>query len=153
MAWIFQWLTTSPWANFLNGPEWAFPAVESLHMMGFALSIGTIALVDLRLLGLAMRRQTAGELAADLDRLTWFGLAVMLSTGPLMFSADAINWYRNPAFQFKMVCLTLALAFHFTLHRRATRPATPPLQAKLAGAVSLALWTAVVGGGRMIAFV
>ena len=155
MTWaaFFEWLTTSPWANFLNGTEWAFPVLESIHFMGFALSIGTIAIVDLRLMDLAMRRRTAGELAADLSRLTTIGLAVMLTTGPLLFSADAITWYRNSAFQFKMVFLALALGFHFTLHRRAIRSGTAPLLAKLAGGVSLALWTAVIGGGRMIAFV
>ena len=137
----------------MNGPEWAFPMVESLHFMGFALSIGTIAMVDLRLLGIGMRRQTASELAADLHRLTWLGLAVMLITGPLMFSADAVRYHYNPSFQFKMICLMLALLFHVTLHRRAVRSGASPLLAKLAGGVSLALWTAVVAGGRMIAFV
>lgn len=150
---FFEWLTTTPWARAMNGPEWAFPLVESLHFMGFALSIGTIAIVDLRLLGIAMRRQSASELAADLKVWTWIGLALMLITGPLMFSADAVNYHHNPSFQFKMVCLSLALVFHFTLHRHATRLAVPPLLAKLAGAVSLALWTCVVAGGRMIAFV
>jgi hypothetical protein len=77
----------------------------------------------------------------------------MLITGPLMFSADAVRYRFNPSFQLKMICLSLALLFHFTLHRRATRPATPPLLAKLAGGVSLVLWTAVVACGRMIAFV
>ena len=83
------------------------------------------------------------------------GLALMLITGPLMFSADAVNYHYNPSFQFKMVCLALALAlvFHFTVHRHATRMAVSPLLAKLAGAVSLALWNCVVAGGRMIAFV
>ena len=150
---FFEWLSTSPWANFMNGPEWAFPVVQSLHFMGFALSIGTIAMVDLRLLGIGIRRQTACELAGDLNRWTWLGIAVMLITGPLMFSADAVNYHSNPSFQFKMICLSLALLFQITLHRRATRSGTPPLMAKLAGGVSLALWTAVVAGGRMIAFV
>ncbi len=150
---FFEWLTTSPWANAMNGPEWAFPVVESLHFMGFALSIGTIAIVDLRLLGLGMRRQTAGELAADLSRWTRLGLAIMLITGPLMFSADAVRYHYNPSFQFKMTCLLAALLFHFTLHRRATEPDVRPIAAKLAGALSLALWTAVVAGGRMIAVV
>lgn len=121
--------------------------------MGLALSIGTIAIVDLRLLGLGMCRQTASELAADLDRWTWSGLAVMLTTGPLMFSADAVNYHYNPAFQFKMTCLLLALLFHFTIHRKVIRSEVSPIVAKLAGGLSLALWTAVVGGGRMIAFV
>ena len=150
---FFEWLTTSPWANAMNGPEWAFPVVQSLHFMGFALSVGMIAIVDLRLLGLGMCRQTASELAMDLDRWIRIGLAVMLITGPLMFSADAVRYHVNDAFQFKMICLTLALLFHFTIHRRATRREASPLLAKLAGGVSLALWVAVVAGGRMIAFV
>jgi hypothetical protein len=150
---FFEWLTTSPWANAMNGPEWAFPVVESLHFMGFALSIGTIAIVDLRLLGLGMRRQTAAELAADLNRWTRLGLLLMLITGPLMFSADAVRYHLNPSFQFKMTCLTAALLFHFTLHRRAVQPGVPPIAARFAGGLSLALWTAVVAGGRMIAFV
>ena len=77
----------------------------------------------------------------------------MLITGPLMFSTDAYAYHVNPSFQFKMVCLTLALLFHFTLHRRAVRPDVSPAAAKLAGAVSLLLWTAVVAGGRFIAFI
>jgi uncharacterized membrane protein len=150
---FFEWLTASPWANAMNGPEWAFPVVQSLHFIGFTFSIGTIAIVDLRLLGWAMRRQTASELAADLDPWTWVGFALMLITGPLMFSADAVNYHNNPSFQFKMVCLVLAFLFHFTIHRKVARSAAPPLAAKFVGALSLVLWTAVVAGGRMIAFV
>ena len=150
---IFEWLTTSPWANAMNGPEWAFPVVQSLHFMGFALSIGTIAIVDLRLLGIGMRRQTAAQLAADLAPWTISGFAVMLTTGFLMFSADAVVYHVNPSFQFKMICLAAALLFHFTVHRRATGPQVPPMAAKLAGCLSLALWIALVAGGRMIAFV
>ena len=150
---FFEWLMTTPWAKAMNGPEWAFPAVESLHFIGLALSVGTIAIVDLRLLGIGMRLKSSSDLAADLDVWTRIGLAVMLITGPLMFSADAVNYHHNPSFQFKMACLSLALVFHFTIHRRATRPATPSFLAKLCGAVSLILWISVVAGGRMIAFV
>jgi hypothetical protein len=77
----------------------------------------------------------------------------MLTTGPLMFSTDAVAYHYNPSFQFKMVCLMLALLFHFTLHRRAVQPDVRPIAAKLAAATSLLLWTAVVAGGRMIAFI
>lgn len=150
---VFEWLTASPWANAMNGPEWAFPVVQSLHFMGFALSIGTVAIVDLRLLGLGMRRQTASQLAADLKPWTLAGFALMLITGFLMFSADAVVYHVNPSFQFKMICLSVALLFHFTLHRKATGLDVPPVAARLAGGLSLALWTAVVAGGRMIAFV
>jgi hypothetical protein len=137
----------------MNGPEWAFPVVQSLHFIGFAFSIGTIAIVDLRLLGLAMRRQSAAELSSDLDPWTRVGFVLMLITGPLMFSADAVAYHNNPSFQFKMTVLLLAFLFHFTIHRRATRPGVVPLAAKFAGGLSLLLWTAVIAGGRMIAFV
>ncbi len=147
---FFKWLTTSALANAMNNHEWAFPVVQSLHFIGFALSIGTIAIVDFRLLGLGMRRQQATEIAADLKPWTLAGLAVMLITGPLMFSTDAVTYHYNPSFQFKMSCLMLALLFHFTLHRRAIRSDVSPIAA---GAVSLLLWTAVVAGGRMIAFI
>lgn len=150
---FFEWLTKTPWAKAMNGPQWAFPLVESMHFIGLALSIGTIAIVDLRLLGIGMRRQSGSELAGDLRIWTRIGLAVMLITGPLMFSADAVNYHHNPAFQFKMVCLLLALVFHFTFHRYATRASAPSFLTKLVGGVSLALWTCVVAAGRMIAFV
>jgi len=77
----------------------------------------------------------------------------MLTTGPLLFSADAVTYHHNPSFQFKMVCLLAALLFHFTIHRKVARSQAPPLAAKLVGGLSLVLWTAVIAGGRMIAFV
>jgi len=150
---FFRWLVNSPWSHAINSYEWVFPAVQSLHFMGFAMSIGTIAIVDFRLLGLGMRRQAPAELAAVLEAWTRAGVAVMLITGPLMFSTDAVAYHYNPSFQFKMVCLMLALLMHFTLHRRAVQPDVPPMAAKLAAAMSLLLWTAVVAGGRMIAFI
>ncbi len=136
---FFRWLVNSPWSHFINSYEWVFPAVQSLHFIGFAMSIGTIAIVDLRLLGLGMRRQGPAELAADLAPWTHVGIAVMLTTGPLMFSTDAVAYHFNPSFQFKMACLMLALLFHFTVHRRAVRPDVPPIAAKLAAATSLLL--------------
>ena len=137
----------------MNAYEWVFPAVQSLHFIGFAISIGTIVIVDLRLLGIGMRRHAAAELAAELDAWTRLGIAVMLITGPLMFSTDAVAYHYNPSFQFKMICLGLALLSHLTLHRRAVQPDASPGTAKLAAATSLLLWTAVVAGGRMIAFI
>src|SRR6516164_5709176 len=128
---LFRWLVNSPWSRAMNAAEWVFPAVQSLHFIGFAMSIGTIAIVDLRLLGLGSARFKPADLAADLAPWTRAGIAVMLITGPLMFSTDAVAYHFNPSFQFKMVCLTLALLLHFTLHRRAVRPDAPPIAARL----------------------
>ena len=126
--------------------------VQCFHFFGLALLIGTIAIVDLRLLGGGMRRQSPAELTQDLKPWTRAGLALMLTTGPAMFAADPRVYYFNPSFRFKMVCLLLAILYHFTIQRRSVRPDVPPFAGKLAAAVSLALWVAVVAGGRMIAF-
>lgn len=150
---FLRWLVNSPWSHWINSYEWIFPAIQSVHFIGFAVSIGTIAMVDFRLLGLGMRRQTPTELAADLNRWTLLGIAIMLVTGFLMFSTDAVTYHNNPSFQVKMTCLMVALVFHFTIHRRAVKPGITPLGAKLAAAISLLLWTTVLAAGRMIAFV
>jgi hypothetical protein len=150
---LFDWLVTSPWSQAMAAAEWVFPIVQSMHFIGFALLIGTIAMTDLRLLGAGLRRQNASELARDLKPWTLAGLAMVLGSGFLMFSSSANAYPNNLSFRFKMTCLTVALLFHLTVHRRALRPATSEAGAKFTGAASLMLWSAVVFGGRMIAFV
>jgi hypothetical protein len=114
-----------------------------------AILVGTVAIVDLRLLGLVLRERPVSQIAADLRLWTWAGIGIMLTTGPLMLSAEPERGYGNPAFAFKMCCL-LALVIHFTIHRRATRPGQAG--GKFAACVSLVLWTSVIFGGRAIAF-
>lgn len=149
---LMQWIGSSALANAMNGPEWAFPMVESIHFLGFAFLIGTIAMVDLRLLGFGVR-QPAGELERDLSPWTYAGLAMMLITGPAMFSADAVTYYVNPSFRIKMMCLAAALLFTFTVHRSIARSNQAAIAQKLAACVSLLLWTSVIAAGRFIAFV
>jgi len=150
---FFHWLINSPFSHAMNKGEWVFPAVQSLHFIGFAMSIGTIAMVDYRLLGFGKGHADTAELARGLAKWTGAGIAVMLITGPLMFSTDAVGYPNNPAFQFKMACLAVALLFHFTVHRWAVRPGAAVVFGKIAAVISLVLWSAVVAGGRMIAFI
>ena len=146
------WLVNSPWSQWITNYVWVFPTIQSVHFMGFAVLIGSIAIVDLRLLGFGMKRQAPAELDADLGRWTLVGLAMMFVTGFLMFSADAVNYHNNPGFQFKMISLVVALAFNFTIHRRTVRRGAGQIGAKLTGGASLLLWTMVLAGGRVIAF-
>jgi hypothetical protein len=150
---LFQWLLTSPMAKAMISAEWVFPTVQSLHFIGFALSIGTIAIVDLRLFGWGLRRRPAAELAAGLSPWTNTGIAIMLVTGFLMFTTDAVTYHNNPSFQFKMTCLTAALIFHFTLHRWVLKSGRSAVAAKFVAAFSLLLWSSVLAGGRFIAFI
>jgi hypothetical protein len=104
----------------MNGPEWAFPVVESLNFIGFAFSIErSPLLISASLIGDAPSvgcRAGCGSQSVDIS-----GFALMLITGPLMFSADVVRYHDNPSFQFKMICLLVALLFHFTIHRKVTR--------------------------------
>jgi len=122
-----------------------FPAIQSIHLTGIALLVGSIILVDMRVLGYALRRRSVAEISRSLSPWIWVGLAIMLATGPLLFGADVVRYSRNPAFLVKMVTLLAALIFHFTVHHR-SEPRT-----RLVAIVSIALWTAVVVCGRAIA--
>ena len=119
-----------------------FPILGAIHVMGLALSVGTIVLVDLWLLGWRERP------IANLERLTWAGFAVMLITGAALFFSNVARYVHNRGFLLKMGLLAIALLAHFTLHRKATihRKAT-----RFAAILSLAFWSAVVISSRFIA--
>ncbi len=139
-------------ANPLNDSALIFPVLECFHIVGFAICVGTIGLVDLRLLGIGMNRQKTAELARDTAPWTLVGLALILLSGPLMFSSDPDMYYLNPSFQIKMVCFALALLFNYTIHRRVALKGGSGGIGKLVGAVSLLLWAGVIFGGIFIAF-
>ena len=140
-------------SNPLNGSALTFPTLECIHIVGFALSIGTIAILDFRVLGLGLKRQSVAELAEDLAPWTLGGLAIMLLSGPAMFSSDPDMYYLNISFQIKMVLLLLAIIFNYTIHRRVTLKGALPQRGKLVACVSLALWMGVIAGGLFIGFV
>ena len=139
---IFEWLYHTPIGYALRSNRVWFPLVSSIHLLGLALLVGTILVVDLGLLGLAMRRQPVSRLAGQLEPLTWTGLAVMLITGPILLTGEAIKMYSNWAFWIKLAFVALAIAFYFTAHRKATSAdsAIAPARAKSVGIISLALW-------------
>jgi len=139
--------------NPLNESALAFPILECFHIVGFAIALGTIALVDFRLLGFGLRRQNAAELSKALAPWTLFGLALVLLSGPMLFSSDPDMYYLNRSFQIKMVLLLLALVFHYTLRRKLLGGGASPNLNKLAACISLALWTGVIFTGIFIAFV
>ena len=140
-------------SNPLNGSALTFPALECFHIIGFALTIGTIAIVDFRLLGMGLKRHPVAELARDLAPWTLVGLAIMLLSGPAMFSSDPDMYYLNISFQTKMVLLLLAIVFNYTIHRKVTLKGALPERGKLVACVSLALWMGVITGGIFMGFV
>jgi len=117
--------------------SWLFPLIQSIHLVGLIILVGTIAIGDLRSLSLV------GPLSVNLTRWMFRGLVTVGVTGPLLLSADWHRYLHNPAFLMKMVILSLALGTHFTLDHTKHH--------KLAAALSLILWSCVVLAGRAIA--
>jgi len=138
---------------------WMFPTIETLHVIALVTVIGTIAIVDLRLIGVASRGHRVSLLAKDTLPLTWaaFGLAAI--TGGLLFVSKASTYMGNPYFLWKLVLLALAglnmMYLHLTTWRTVEhweQDPSFPFAAKLAGWLSLIFWIGVVFCGRMIGF-
>ena len=133
--------------------ELAFPILECFHIVGFAIAIGSIALVDFRLLGFGLRRQDPADLVKDTGLWVLISLSTAIFAGLLLYSTDPDKYYLNPIFVAKIVCLVLAIVFNYTLHRKAVRPGASSAQAKAVACISLLLWAGVVAGGMFIAFI
>lgn len=140
--------------------EWLFPTIETLHVLALALVIGSIAMLDLRLLGVSNRDRGVIQLAEDTLPWTWSAFVVAAITGALMFVSAATSYYDNVPFRIKLVLLALAglnmAIFHFTAYRAAhdwnfTLPT--PQSARIAASLSLLFWVGVVVAGRWIGFV
>ena len=142
-----------PANNPLNTNEWAFPVCEVVHIVGFAILIGTIAIVDLRLLGVGMKRQTAAELVKDTAPWTLLGLVLVLISGPLIFSSDPNLYMHNQSFRFKITMLILAIIFNWTLHRKVALSPRPGGMGAMVGGISMLMWASIIFGGIFIAFV
>jgi len=153
LAHILQGIPEAPSWNPIARWEWVFPIVEAIHICGFTLLVGTIVLLDLRLLGIGLQSRPISRLAKELSPWIWTGLLIQLTTGPYLFSGDPHEYVQIAAFRNKMLFLALALIFHFTVIRQATLPAadSAPLGWRRPVAViSLGLWLSVLLAGLWI---
>jgi hypothetical protein len=139
--------------NPLNSSDLAFPALECLHILGFAFSVGTVAIVNFRLLGIGMTNQSAAQLWKDTFWWTLTGLIVMVFSGLLLFSSDPDNYYLNYPFLLKMLFLGLAITHNYTVVRKTALALSPPDRSRTVASISLALWACVAFGGIFIGFV
>jgi hypothetical protein len=156
---FFEWLGDSPWSTGLHESQYAYSIIESLHVWAMAVFFGTIAMVDLRLIGWTMGKIPVTEVAGRMLPWTVAAFLIMVMTGSLLFFAIPVRSYQNIFFRSKMILLLLAALniwlFHRGIYRRVFSwdiEAMPPLRARIAGGISLALWACIVVSGRMIAY-
>ena len=156
LAWLQStWIATAVAENDI-----LFPWIESVHVLAIVLVVGTISIVDLRLLGVASLDISARRLMRDVIPYTWSAFAIAAITGSLMFSSDATHYAHNRLFQIKLVMLVFAglnmAVFHLFGERDIERwdapGATTPVAAKAAAVISLAAWISVVSLGRGTGF-
>jgi len=159
LASAISWLQHTPLSTVIRESDWVFPAIECVHVIAFVIVVGSIAVVDLRLIGVASRDRRIDELTAELLPVTWIAFAVAATAGLLLFIAKPLTYTQNFFFLGKMLLLAAAganmLIFHrFVEHRAAgqTAGSTPPMAARASGLASLALWIAIVAFGRWIGF-
>jgi hypothetical protein len=146
-------LSYDPATSPLNNNEWSFPLFECIHIAMFAMSVGTIAIVDFRLLGLAFKERSPAELLKGTSLWTLIGLIVVIATGMVIFTTDPLSYYYNPSFRYKMIALLIAIVYNYTIHRKVAMANSSGLLNLMAGGFSLLLWISIVFAGIFYAFI
>jgi hypothetical protein len=155
---IFAALQRSALGTAIQQSTWMFPTIETIHVFALAAVFGSIALVDLRLLGLASKDRSVTAVTRELLPWTWGAFAVAAISGSLLFVSRAADYVHIWVFPAKFVFMALAavnmLVFHLVTQKSIARWDTgrPILGARVAGGLSLVLWTAVVLFARQTGF-
>ncbi len=147
---LVQWLNETPLSIYLRESEVAFPVTEA---------VGTILWVDLRLMGLCMRRERVTDVVGRLEPWAKFGFVVMFISGLFLFIGKPANYYSTTAFRIKMALLPLAALNVVLFHKRVyvnagqwDTEAVLPWQGRLVGLVSATLWVVIIVLGRWTAY-
>jgi hypothetical protein len=155
---IYEWLQNTSVADTIGQSAYLFPLLESLHVLSITVMMGTIALVDLRLVGLINRERPVSQVLRDVLPFTIGAFISSVITGTLLFASHAVQYMSNGPFVAKMALMLVAgvniLIFHGVTQRTMQQweLGKPPLRAVIAGSTSLILWVAIVACGRWIGF-
>jgi hypothetical protein len=154
-----EWLQATSLAVFIHKTKWVFTTIEVVHVVAILLVIGTIAVVDLRLLGLRSTKRPFTEVSREILPATWAAFILAAVAGFLLFISQATAYFASTTFWIKMAIMALAginmLIFEFITVRGVqawnVNP-TPPLPARLAGGISISCWLLVFIFGRWTGF-
>jgi hypothetical protein len=156
---LMEWLQATSLAVYIHKTAWAFTTIELVHVVAISLVIGTIAIVDLRLLGFASTKRRFTDLAKAVLPTTWVTFVIAVAAGSLLFISQASAYFVSTSFRIKIALIVLAginmLIFEFITVRGVQQwdvEATPAPPARLAGGISIACWILVVIFGRWTGF-
>lgn len=151
---FFEWCQNTFIGRGVSQSIWAFPVIESIHLVGLCILGGSLLIVDLRMLGAGLKRQRIAQLARHARPWLVGSLVLMLSTGFLLFMSEAVKCYYNTSFWVKMATLPIALVFTFRVREHVAHDAALDTSAKsrIVATASIALWFVVAAAGRWIGF-
>jgi hypothetical protein len=156
---ICEWIQNTDISTSLRESTYVFPIIETTHVLGLSLSVGLLVVSDLRLIGAVMRRRPASEVFRQVAPWMIAGFAIMFATGALLFWSQALKAYNSIFFRTKLCLLVLAAinagVYHLTIYRRMgewENKLVPPLQARIAGYLSLIIWAGIIAAGRTMAY-
>lgn len=154
-----EWLATTAPSQLFQNVSWVIPATQTIHIICISILIGAIGMVDLRILGFAMRSQSTSSLSRRLLPYVWGALPILAITGAVLAVAEPERSLENLAFQLKMLLLLLGMALTLIFQRALKKDAafwelSPARRAsaKLLAVASLAVWIAIIFAGRYIAY-
>ena len=155
---LMQMLHESSIGTAIRESSSLFPIIESLHVLMIATVVGTIAIVDLRLIGFSSHRRGARQLIVELLPFTWVAFLLAVITGSLLFLSNATGYYESMPLRLKLLAILIAginmAIFHLSAYQKIGEwddQLPPPFAAKFAG-YSLALWVLIVFLGRWIGY-
>jgi len=152
-----DWLSNTPFSLKIQTILWIIPAVQTIHILTVSFVFSSMAMLDLRLMGLAGRGQPVSRMVRRFTPWIWYALIVLTSTGAILIIGEPERELLNWAFRAKMLMLATVALITLLVQRRAEKNEayweTRTTAARLVGFVSLLLWIGIVSAGRWIAYV
>jgi hypothetical protein len=153
---FFEWCGATWLGTTVRDTVWAFPLIETFHLLALAVLLGTVLIINLRVFGLGTRYSSNSQMVRDLEPWMLISLAVLIVSGIPMFLSEPMKCYESYSFPIKIGLLLVAILWHFTIQRKWTaagesRP--DPLKSRLAACFSILLWAGIGLAGKGIPYV
>ena len=156
---LCKWIENTWVGTTIRESVFLFPMVETSHVLGLTMAVGTVLWFDLRLMGITMTQDPVSEVFDQLKPWMMVGFSIMFASGSLLFWSEATRAYASFYFWLKLTLLMLAglniLVYNFTIGQRRSawdKAPIPPLAARVAGLLSIILWLGVIAAGRIMAY-
>jgi hypothetical protein len=149
---FFEWCGNTWLGTSVRDNVWAFPVIETFHLLALAVLLGSVLIVNLRVFGLGQRYGSVAQTARDLEPWMWVSLGVLIASGIPMAFSEPMKCFESISFPIKMMLIVVGTAAQVTILRKWIVDGAAG-RAKLAASMSIAVWTLVGLAGKGIPYV